>query len=243
MADIPGDNTTNKTLQRDKAKSSSIGPAGDQDWFKVNLKANNEYSFQVKGRATGQGFTLGDPSVSLIDTDGSTLLAQDSDGGIGSNALLTYTPDENGTYYLCAEGEFGTTGSYKASYQLVDQAPRDLDDNGVDTEKSIKIGQTQTGSIRPTGDDDWFKVNLKPGIYLAEARNRNTDGPFVADVHVYDDTASLVDGNSSPAIFGGTGRNNFFVITEAGNYFLDVRDLDDTNTGDYRLTLTRSLVS
>ena len=201
------------------------------------------YSFQVKGAATGQGFTLANPQVSLIDTDGSTVLGQDTDGGIGNNALLTYTPDENGTYYLRAEGEGGATGSYKASYQLVDQAPRDVDNNGVDTEKSIKIGQTQTGSIKPSGDEDWFKVNLQPGIYLAEARNRNTDGPFVADVHVYDSTGSAVDTNSSPGIFGPPGRNNFFVVASAGTYFLDVCDLDDTNTGDYRLTLTRSLVS
>jgi hypothetical protein len=65
----------------------------------------------------------------------------------------------------------------------------------------------------------------------------------VADVHVYDSTGSDVDTISSPAIFGPTGRNNFFAITSAGTYFLDVRDLDDTNTGDYRVTLTRSLVS
>jgi hypothetical protein len=38
MADIPGNTSTNKTLQRNKGKSSNIGSVGDEDWFKVNLR-------------------------------------------------------------------------------------------------------------------------------------------------------------------------------------------------------------
>lgn len=239
MADIPGNSTTTATLQRDKAKSSSIGTVGDEDWFKVTLKANNEYSFQVKGQPTGQGFTLGDPEVVLYDASGNEL-AVDGDGGFGANAKLIYTPTTAGTYFVGARSEDGGTGSYKASYQLVDQAPSTGDD-GVDTEKSITLGQTQTGSIKPSGDEDWFKVNLQPGFYLAEARNRNTELPFIADVHVYDSAGSAYDLDSSPAILGGTGRNNFFIVSSAGTYYLDVRDLNDTNTGDYRLTLARTL--
>ena len=82
MADVPGNTSTNKTLQRNKAKGSNIGFVGDEDWFKVNLKANNEYSFQAKGSDTNGG-TLGDPRVTIYAGNGTTVETSDDNSGAG----------------------------------------------------------------------------------------------------------------------------------------------------------------
>ena len=199
MADIPGAKTTKHILQRDKAKSSKVGFDGDEDWFKVQLKRNNEYSFQVKGAATGGGFTLGNAEVAIYDGSGNEL-AYDDDGGLNRNApaVVHTCPDRHLLRQRPRTRD--STGSYKVSYQLVDLAPRDVsgppdDDDGFDTEATIKLGQTRLGTIQPTADDDWSQIKLQPGSYVVEARNVNTDGPFRAYPHILDSTGALIDGD------------------------------------------------
>jgi hypothetical protein len=135
MADIPGNTSTNKTLQRNKGKSSNIGSVGDEDWFKVNLKANNEYSFQVKGSDTNGG-TLGDPRVTIYAGNGTTVEATDDNSGAGRNALAEFRPATSGTYFVAVdESGDDATGSYKVSYQLLNTAPGETGDAGINTEK------------------------------------------------------------------------------------------------------------
>jgi hypothetical protein len=247
VADIPGAKTTKQILQRDKAKSSKVGFDGDEDWFKVQLKRNNEYSFQVKGAATGGGFTLGDAEVAIYDSSGNEL-AYDDDGGLNRNARLEFTPSQTGTFFVSARGHGDSTGTYKVSYQLVDQAPRDVsgppdDDDGFDTEATIKLGQTRLGSIQPTSDDDWFKIKLQPGSYVVEARNVNTDGPFRAYPHILDSAGALIDGDREDVTDSDErGSDIDFEIASAGTYFIAVRDSLDLSTGNYSITVAPNLV-
>ena len=239
MADIPDGPNSKVKLQRDQVKSSRIAPFGDEDWFKVQLKANNEYVFEVKGAFTDKGSLL-DPVVGVFDKDGD-LEAGDFGGGAGLDGLVSFRPDTTGTYFVGVGSLLGIGGSYKVSYGLNDGAPGD-GDNGVRTEKAIKLGQTQQGSIEPAGDNDWFKINLKPGEYIAEARNVNSSAPFQADVTIRDEdglvfATSDFDGDPS-------GRDNEFTVPagQGGTYYLDVGDVGDDDTGSYRVTVAKSFV-
>jgi hypothetical protein len=158
MADIPDGPSSKVKLQRDQVKSSRITPHGDEDWFKVQLKANNEYVFEVKGAFTDKG-SLADPIVGVFNKNG-VFQAGDFGGGAGLDGLVSFRPAETGTYFVAAASLLGIGGSYKISYRLNDGAPGGGDD-GVDTEKSIKLGQTQQGAIEPAGDNDWFKPQYR----------------------------------------------------------------------------------
>jgi subtilisin family serine protease len=88
------------------ALGGTLDFAGDVDLYSVNLSAGVAYSFSVEAG------TLANPYLELLNADGSTVAADD-DGGVGSNAYLSYTPATSGTYYVAARASgHVATGSF-----------------------------------------------------------------------------------------------------------------------------------
>lgn len=105
-ADIIGGLSTASSVTVDGAAgTSTIGVAGDQDWWSVALTAGTNYRFLLDGAG------LADPLLRLLDSAGNQIDVDD-DSGAGWNALITYTPSSSGTYYLSAEGYGVDTGDY-----------------------------------------------------------------------------------------------------------------------------------
>ncbi len=111
--DILGTTSTTSVLTvNGAAGSSTIGIAGDQDWWRVSLTAGTAYTFRLNSAATSG---LGDPYLRLLNSSGTHISAND-DGGGSYNSLITYTPTSTGTYYLSAEGYGGyRIGAYTIS--------------------------------------------------------------------------------------------------------------------------------
>ncbi|MBM2809854.1 MAG: bacillolysin [Chloroflexi bacterium] len=102
----------------------SIHVAGDEDWVSVRVDAPGTLRIATSGRC--------DTLLFLYRTDGRTLLADDDDGGDGTNAVIRYEIREPGAYYArvtlfsgdetCAAYEL--SGSFAASSTPGAAAPR-----------------------------------------------------------------------------------------------------------------------
>ena len=111
--DFSADVTTAGTVAVEGSTPGAIETDGDTDWFAVELAAGATYRIDLKGVDTGDG-TLADPRlISVRDATGAAIAGTEADGGgVGQNARLTFTPTEDGTYYVEA-GAAGTgTGTY-----------------------------------------------------------------------------------------------------------------------------------
>ena len=116
--DCPADNTTTCEVNVGGSATGNIDPAGDRDWFRVDLEVDKTYQIDLKGEGGGVG-TLTDPSLGNIRDSSGTEIADtgnddaDPDNDIYDSQII-HTPTTAGTYYLVAAGASGT-GTYTLS--------------------------------------------------------------------------------------------------------------------------------
>jgi hypothetical protein len=94
----------------------AINPGGDQDWFAVTLSADDTIRAETM---VSPGYTGMDTILYLYDTDGSTVLTSDDDGGSGTFSLYEHTVSAAGTYYVVVTGySSSTVGNYMLQLDL-----------------------------------------------------------------------------------------------------------------------------
>ncbi len=89
--------------------TGNLEVVGDQDWFKVTLKAGQLYHFELDGLASKQG-TLLDPLLTLRDASGAVISSNDDAVSSTRDSAINYQPTVSGDYYLAA-GTFEDSGS------------------------------------------------------------------------------------------------------------------------------------
>ena len=109
--DFRDDTDTTGTVEVGGSVTGEIEAQGDEDWFAVALEAGKTYQIDMEGSETDGG-TLENPFLyTMRDADGNYLrlasgsqnvFTSDQDSGEGLNSRVTFTPDEDGTYYLVA---------------------------------------------------------------------------------------------------------------------------------------------
>ena len=109
--DFGDDTDTTGTVSVGGSVTGEIEAQGDRDWFAVTLEAGKTYQFDMEGSETDGG-TLENPLLHYMrDADGDYLRDEngwkihstaDQDSGEGGNARATFTPDEDGTYFVVA---------------------------------------------------------------------------------------------------------------------------------------------
>ena len=128
--DFSADTDTTGTVDVGGSVTGEIEAQGDQDWFAVALEAGKTYQIDMEGSTTDAG-TLANPFLrTMRDADGDKLRivhenggwsynvwTSDQDSGEGLNSRVTFTPDEDGTYYVVAAsgGAFGSADSHGRS--------------------------------------------------------------------------------------------------------------------------------
>ena len=122
--DFSANNSTDGRVAVGDSATGDIGTPRDRDWFAVELVAGGEYRFDLKGSPTGDG-TLFDPDLRGIYNNKGRFIrgTTDDDGGTGFNSRETFTPDQDGTYYVAAGGHGREQGTYTLSVTLVEAAP------------------------------------------------------------------------------------------------------------------------
>ena len=128
--DFGDDTDTTGTVDVGGSVTGEIEAQGDNDWFAVTLEAGKTYQIDMEGSPTDGG-TLANPFLhTMRDADGDKLRivyddgswsynwgTSDLDSGEGLNSRVTFTPDEDGTYYVVAAsgGVVGSADSHGRS--------------------------------------------------------------------------------------------------------------------------------
>ncbi len=196
---------------------------GDVDWFKVNLNADTEYYFDLKGVDSGAG-TLASGNLALLDESGN--------GVSGNGSHLFYKSATSGTYYLAAMG-MNTIGTYSVS------AGTDDFNGSISTTGTLTPGASVTGTIQGSADQDWLKITLTAGTsyeFLLEARDSG-GGTLNDPLLILRDSSGAGIINN---LDGGLGRDArlTYIPTASGSYYLSVesQDHNGNDPGTYTLS-------
>ena len=140
--DFRDDTDTTGTVEVGGSVTGEIEAQGDEDWFAVTLEAGKTYQIDMEGSETDGG-TLENPFLyTMRDANGDVLrIVHDNgswsqnvwtsaqDSGEGLNSRVTFTPDEDGTYYVVA-----ASGGH---IQAADSHGRSLGTYSLSVEESV----------------------------------------------------------------------------------------------------------
>ena len=221
------DDATARPIAVPSTTPGDLESAGDVDYFSFFGASGAEYLFETNL------VTLADTTLTLYDTDGTTELEFDDDGGTGLASLINWTAPVDGTYFLKV-ADFGdnNTGTYDLQASLID----DHGDNAA-TASIISVPSIAPGNLEVAGDWDYFSFNGIMGIdYTFEThlitltdtylRLYDTDG--VTQLAFDDD-----DGVGSASLIEWTAPAD-------GTYYVQVADFGDDDVGTYTLESTSS---
>ena len=159
--DLPNDTSTPGRVEVGGSAMGTIGTAGDQDRFAVELEAGRTYRFDLTG-SPGGGGTLPDTFFRAIyDSEGRyqpDSYNDDFEGGRDSR--VTFTASESGTHYARVSGDRDETGSYTLSVtDVTGQVEAVFVPGPPETELESFPGQSTPGAgtranvSEPDGDD------------------------------------------------------------------------------------------
>nr|VFK14589.1 MAG: Serine protease, subtilase family [Candidatus Kentron sp. LPFa]VFK30136.1 MAG: Serine protease, subtilase family [Candidatus Kentron sp. LPFa] len=114
MSDISSNIHTRGRLYLNSYATGSVGYRGDQDWFRIYLRAGQRARFDLEGSPTGRGSLRDTYLRGIYDSSGRYISGtRNDDGGTGSNSRVTFTASRSGYYYVSAGGYGSRTGSYR----------------------------------------------------------------------------------------------------------------------------------
>ena len=223
--DDPG---TARPINVPSSTPGDLEMAGDVDYFSFFGASGAEYVFETSL------ITLADTTLTLYDTDGTTELIFNDDGGLGRASLINWIAPVDGTYFLKV-ADFGDddTGTYNLQASLID----DHGDNAA-TASIIPLPSVAPGNLEVVGDWDYFSFAGVAGIeYTFETHLISLTDTFLT---LYDtDGVTQLDFDDD----GGVGAASLINWTAPSNgtYFVKVADFGDNDTGTYTLEATSSL--
>ena len=92
MVDIPGDNTTTRSILVGGSISDALEVVGDHDWIRIELTAGQSISVFL------DGLTLEDPYLRIRNASGNLLYENDDiSSGTNRDSLLAFTATYTGT--------------------------------------------------------------------------------------------------------------------------------------------------
>lgn len=207
--------------------AGSIEQGNDEDYFRFNAGVGGQYTF-----ATTLG-TNSDTTLTLFDTNGTTQLAFDDDGGPGLASLINWVAPANGTYFLRVRSFSATgTGTYTLGVSVIDDHG-----NTAPTATPAPVPSSTAGDINYGNDVDYFSVIATGGASYTFSTTLGTNT---------DTTLTLYDTNGNTQLAfdddGGPGLASLINWTApaTGTYFLAVRSFSSSGTGTY--TLATSVV-
>jgi len=228
--DIAGDNTTDASLSADgDYREGVLSPAGDRDWYRVELSEGQALRIGVDTAQVGEG--LGDPYVVLYGPDGSEV-GRDDDGGEGLNAWLEYQATSTGAHFVEVRGySEDASGRYGVSI-----TPGEIGGSVDNADYLNPLGEPRSSIIGTPDDQDWFVIEMIEGrpyriSVTSDAENGLAD-PFLT---LYDSQGNQVATDDD----GGTGLNAYlyFASPTGGPYFAAVSSYGASSTGRYTIRI------
>ncbi len=227
--DIPADNTTDVVLGAEgDYREGVLSPAGDKDWFRIELVEGQAMRVAVNGVQDQGG--LGDPLIVLYGPDGAEV-ARDDDGGEGLNAWLEYSAATGGAHYLEVRGFVEESAEGRYAIQLT---PGEIGDNAETADALEPNAEPRTSFIGAAGDVDWFAINLVEGRPYRINADR-ADDELDPMLRLLNDKAVEVVADDD----GGAGVNAYLSHTSVtgGLYYIAVSGFGDS-VGHYTLRVS-----
>jgi Ca2+-binding RTX toxin-like protein len=197
------------------------------DMIAVNLTAGQTYTWSYRGTVDGG---IEDPWLQLIGTDGTTVITEDDDGGLGRTSQITFTATADGTYYLHATSWYQidpTAPDFQdnGGYTIVQWSPDAAHDAGdtLGTAGTIEIG-TNYGYLDTAGDLDLYAIQLTAGQVYTFTYNGgiSSSGDWDDEAGESLGVLALYDANgvnvAPPEVNYETGLT--FVAQTSGTYYL-----------------------
>ena len=210
------------------ANSSTAGElelAADVDWFAFQVANGDEVVLE-----TTLG-TLADSYLRLYDANGTTVLPQDDNGGVGMASRIAWTAPANGTYYVSVDNVGSITGTYDLLFSVASGLAGDFNDDGnldcgdVNALVAVIASGTNDPTYELTGDSLVNTSDLTEWLALAGAHNLPSGNPYLPGDA---DLDGIVDGSDF-----GIWNNNKFTTQAAwcsGDFNADGR-IDGTDFG------------
>ncbi|MCL4714269.1 MAG: pre-peptidase C-terminal domain-containing protein [Hyphomonadaceae bacterium] len=229
--DTPGDASTDLTLSADgDYREGVLSPAGDRDWFRIDLAEGQALRIGVDTAQTMDG--LGDPYLVLYGPDGAEV-ARDDDGGEGLNAFLEYQATAAGAHFAEVRGySENAEGRY-----VIGVLPGEIGASAETADWITPNGEGRTSIIGTPDDADWFMIELIEGRPYRFRVEGVGDNPLVDPyLRIYDGNGVEVAADDD----GGTGLNPYlnFVSPTGGTYFAAVSAYGGGGTGRYTLSVS-----
>lgn len=232
QGDIPADASTDATLSAEgDYREGALSPTGDKDWYRLNLTEGQGLRITVTSAEGETG--LGDPLVVLYGPDGAEV-ARDDDSGEGLNAWLEYVAATAGAYHLEVRGFSEEIAEGRYAIQIT---PGEIGAS-ADSAESISVNsEGRSSTISPTGDNDWFAIDLVEGRsyrFNLEA----ADGALDPLITLYDANGQAVATDDD----GGAGTNAYltYVSVTGGTYYVGASAFNNATAGAYTLRVTDS---
>ncbi len=243
-ADIAATTATTASLAVNGVRTSTISPAGDQDWFRVSLTAGQTYNIDLSADSTSTT-PLQDPYFRGIRNSAGVLIPGTTNDDYGStlNSRVQYTPTTTGIYYLAA----GAYGSYTGAYSIRLSARTNSTDTisaNTSTTGTIALGSAGVnGVVNFSRDVDWYRVTLTAGqTYVINLRGSDSGQGTLSDpnfVGVYNNAGVLISGTGNDNSSNSSDSQSIFKAPTSGVYYLAATGANDL-TGTYRLSIETS---
>jgi serralysin len=211
------------------------------DVYSIGLTAGTTYTFAERG--TG-GDPLEDAYLLLYNPSTGEFVSEDDDGGIGRSAMITFTPETGGTYYVVASSWYhlATTSTDPGTDYKVDiwiSNPATDVGSTFETASEIDLGTT-FGNLEAEGDRDMYSIELTAGeVYSfgyaggvasgSDWELPNTPGENIGVLRLYDSDGNLVASNVN------YDSGITIEAQNSGTYYLQIDPYEEDMTGGYTI--------
>jgi hypothetical protein len=209
------------------SRAGIINTAADQDWYRVTLRAGEQYEFLAQAPNRGGAGTVLDPTLAVRNVFGTQLAFNDDSGGSLDSRIL-FTATSTGTHYLDVGGFSTSRGGYVVRAHEVP--------GNTSTYATLSVGGTRTGDIHAAGDHDWVRINLVAGqSYNFQERGSPTGDGTLSDTFLFlRNSSGTILAQDDDSGVGFNSRINF-TATSSGTHYLDASAFS-SNTGSYELS-------
>lgn len=219
------------------------GEVPDDGTYTHEITASEGEVLTITVRATDNQL---DPKVSLVDASGSVLTDNDDHTSVNANLspydaeITGFTIPANGTYTIEITAFAGIGGAFELTISRGEGSgtqvaqPTPVPNTTSDTTQVIE------GTIQPN-DFETYSFTAEAGdIYTITAQALNTS--LDPRISLYFNNSYVTDnddyGSNDPDLRNTDARLYNLLITESGEYEIDVSGYQDTS-GDFRLTIQR----
>ena len=242
-----------------------ISPGGDEDLYAfVAAPGSRLWAFVDTGGDPGAGSTSGDSVLTLLASDGVSVIEEDNDDGSGNGADSTLDFDGDlasaiagrtllagGTYYLRikADSTNAIIEPYRLYAVLTQASTSEVEPNGMAANATPIVTANapvgcREGQIGAGGDVDLYSVSAPSNAVILVSADcdpqRNGNATDLVITLIDSDGANILFTADSSSDEPDAAESFSYKVPGAGVYYVQVRHFSPAGTGAYTLMAARA---